>query len=140
MRGMYKSVILASLAVPALCGPQALSARTPTAVALVCEGNVGSKPRIETAAACDSFVRAFTTSLGRPVVLAMPAAAAKTQERINLTFRQPRRDAIEAVAKGRLRGRDVLAGPIAIEVMDRALRQSDVDNLAQRMARALTSR
>lgn len=140
MRGLYTSVVLAGLAVPALCGAQALSARTPAVVALVCEGSVGSKPRIDAVAACNSFARAFSTSLGRPVVLTVPAAAAKAQERINLTFRQPRRGAIEAVAKGRLRGRELAQEPMAIDVMDRGLRQADVENLAQRMARSLASR
>jgi hypothetical protein len=143
VRGFRKASILVAAAAAALVGrpAEAASGQSSAAVALLCESAAGgAKARLDPAAACASFARIFSAALGRPVIVVTPAAFAKATEHIHLTIRHPRQDAVEAVAKGRLRGRDVVAGPIAIDVMDRALRQSDVDNLARRMARALTSR
>ncbi|MDE2411018.1 MAG: hypothetical protein KGM18_04490 [Sphingomonadales bacterium] len=118
----------------------AAQARRPAPVVLRCEVPDLAKSQLGARQICDRFVVVFARVLQRPVVGAVSASGPSARDTLRVEITQPRRNAIEARLSGRYDGRTVARGPIAIDVMDRALAHQDVDRLAETLARLLDSR
>ncbi|MFM5884678.1 MAG: hypothetical protein ACKOQ3_05005 [Novosphingobium sp.] len=132
--------ILILFACTALCaaaaGPAAARAPVP-AVPLQCVIALKGKPAPTAADLCGAFARALSARTGRRIIVAAAGAALPPSDAVRLELGRPRGNALSAGLSGRIGGRKVLAGPLTIDVMDRALRQADVDKLAQTLAMSL---
>ena len=111
-------------------------------VALVCtlQPGLGSKGGVDRAALCETFRRRFEGVTGAPVRLVASVPAGPKARWITVDIRAPRRNALEARMTSQLSARRVSHPPIAIDVMDMAIGQRDVDGLAQVVAKRLTDR
>lgn len=131
--------LLGSVLCLSLALPPAVAAKTAASLPVVCTASLKAKGAVTGVAACEAVRRALAASLRRPVHLAVGAASGPG-DHLRVSVHVPRRDGVELRAAGRLRGRSAGFGPIGMDVMDRALTQSDVERLAVRMAESLAGR
>lgn len=97
------------------------------------------KARLDGPAACEAARRVLAAALKRPVRL-VGLGKAGSSDHLVLSLETPRPHAVRIAARGKLRGRGAAYGPITMDVMDRPLRQADVERLIGTMAESLSGR
>ena len=105
---------------------------------IVCDARIKPGLRLNNSGACEAIRAAMSAALRRPVHLT--GALPRSGDHLRVGLRLPRQNALELSAQGRIGGRSVVYGPVAMDVVDRPLLQSDLDRLASRMAESLAQR
>lgn len=106
---------------------------------LICQASFKPKACLDPAAACEAVRRALAAASKRKVRLTGSSAAGPS-DHLAVSLSMPRANAVLIAAKGKLHGRTVAYGPVALDVMDRPIGQADVERLAKTMAETVGGR
>ncbi|MFC0588590.1 hypothetical protein ACFFF7_04125 [Novosphingobium aquiterrae] len=131
---MRELVFLACVGAAAAAGAAQPGTR---AAPLQCTAVPKAKDHMNEDRLCSAIAQALTARLGRRVTVVAAGKSLPQGDAFVVTVSHPRPNALTAGLRGRVNGRSVASGPLTIDVMDRTMRPSDVDKLAELLATAL---